>query len=171
MDRILIILLYILLFLVMYIDINKKYIPNILNFSILVLSIFICGIDKVDSFFIGASCYTLPILIFYGYISDIFKKEVFGFGDIKLIIPLGGLLYLGEINNLGEINIFLQIYIFYLLVFSLATLYIIIYIVISYCRNKSVKIKGVELAFAPYICLAFIIIYNFNLVEKIIEKI
>ena len=165
MDRILIILLYILLFLVMYIDINKKYIPNILNFSILVLSIFICGIDKVGIFFIGASCYTLPILIFYGYISDIFKKEVFGFGDIKLIIPLGGLLYL------GEINIFLQIYIFYLLVFSLATLYIIIYIVISYCRNKSVKIKGVELAFAPYICLAFIIIYNFNLIEKIIKKI
>ncbi len=40
MDRILIILLYILLFLVMYIDINKKYIPNVLNFSILVLSIF-----------------------------------------------------------------------------------------------------------------------------------
>lgn len=165
MDRILIILLYILLFLVMYIDINKKYIPNILNFSILILSVFIYGLNRVDSFFIGASCYTLPILIFYGYISDIFKKEVFGFGDIKLIIPLGGLLYL------GEINIFLQIYIFYLLVFSLATLYIIIYIVISYCRNKSVKIKGVELAFAPYICLAFIIIYNFNLVEKIIEKI
>ncbi|WP_336160436.1 A24 family peptidase [Fusobacterium polymorphum] len=165
MDRILIILLYILLFLVMYIDINKKYIPNILNFAILVLSIFIYGIDKVDIFFIGASCYTLPILIFYGYISDILKKEVFGFGDIKLIIPLGGLLYL------GEINIFLQIYIFYLLVFLLATLYIIIYIVMSYCRNKPVKIRGVELAFAPYICLAFIIIYNFNLIERIIERI
>ena len=165
MDRILIILLYLLLFLVMYIDINKKYIPNILNFSILVLSIFIYEIDKIDSFFIGASCYTLPILIFYGYVSDILKKEVFGFGDIKLIIPLGGLLYQ------GEINIFLQIYIFYLLVFLLATLYIIIYIVMSYCRNKPVKIRGVELAFAPYICLAFIIIYNFNLIEKIIERI
>ena len=155
MDRILIILLYILLFLVMYIDINKKYIPNILNFSILILSVFIYGLNRVDSFFIGASCYTLPILIFYGYMSDILKKEVFGFGDIKLIIALGGLLYQ------GEINIFLQIYIFYLLVFSLASLYIIIYIVTSYCRNKSVKIRGVELAFAPYICLAFITIYNY----------
>ena len=165
MDRILIILLYILLFLVMYIDINKKYIPNILNFSILVLSIFICCIDKINSFFIGASCYTLPILVFYGYISDILKKEVFGFGDIKLIISLGGLLYL------GEINIFLQIYIFYLLVFSLATLYIIAYIVINYCRSRKVKIKGVEIAFAPYICIAFIIIYNHNLIDKIIERI
>ena len=165
MGKILIVFLYILLFFVMYIDINKKYIPNILNFSILVLSIFICGIDRIDIFFIGASCYTLPILILYGYISDILKKEVFGFGDIKLIISLGGLLYQ------GEINIFLQIYIFYLLVFLLATLYIIIYIVISYCRNKPMKIRGVELAFAPYICLAFIIIYNFNLIERIIERI
>ena len=165
MDRILIILLYILLFLVMYIDINKKYIPNILNFSILILSVFIYGLNRVDSFFIGASCYTLPILIFYGYMSDILERAVFGFGDIKLIISVGGLLYQ------GEINIFLQIYIFYLLVFLLATLYIIIYIVISYCRNKPLKIRGVELAFAPYICLAFIIIYNFNLIERIIERI
>ena len=165
MDKILIIFLYIALIFVMYIDINKKYIPNILNFSILVLSVFICGIDKANDFFIGASCYTLPILVFYGYISDILKKEVFGFGDIKLIISVGGLLYQ------GEINIFLQIYIFYLLVFSLASFYIIIYIVTSYCRNKTVKIKGVEIAFAPYICIAFIIIYNFNLIEKIIERI
>ena len=153
MDRILIILLYFLLFLVMYIDINKKYIPNILNFSILILSVFIYGLNRVDSFFIGASCYTLPILIFYGYMSDILEREVFGFGDIKLIISVGGLLYQ------GEINIFLQIYIFYLLVFSLASLYIIIYIVTSYCRNKTVKIKGVEIAFAPYICIAFIIAF------------
>lgn len=165
MDRILIILLYILLFLVMYIDINKKYIPNILNFSILIISVFIYGLNRVDSFFIGASCYTLPILIFYGYMSDILEREVFGFGDIKLIISIGGLLYQ------GEINIFLQIYIFYLLVFSLASLYIIIYIVTSYCRNKTVKIKGVEIAFAPYICIAFIIIYNHNLIDKIIERI
>ena len=165
MDRILIILLYILLFLVMYIDINKKYIPNILNFSILVLSVFICGIDKANDFFIGASCYTLPILIFYGYMSDILEREVFGFGDIKLIIPVGGLLYQ------KEIALFLQIYIFYLLVFSLATLYIIGYIVINYCRSRKVKIKGVEIAFAPYICIAFIIIYNHNLINRIIERI
>ena len=139
----------------MYIDINKKYIPNILNFSILVLSIFICGIDRIDIFFIGASCYTLPILIFYGYISDILKKEVFGFGDIKLIISLGGLLYL------GEINIFLQIYIFYLLVFSIATLYITFYLCVYFCKNRALKIRGVEIAFAPYICIAFFIIYNY----------
>ena len=121
-------------------------------------------IEKNIDFYSMCEHHFLP---FFGTIGIAYvpNKKIFGFGDIKLIIPLGGLLYQ------GEINIFLQIYIFYLLVFSLATLYIIIYIVISYCRNKSVKIKGVELAFAPYICLAFIIIYNFNLIEKIIERI
>ena len=92
MDKILIIFLYIALIFVMYIDINKKYIPNVLNFSILILSVFIRGISEIENFFIGAACYVLPILIFYGYVSDILKREVFGFGDIKLIIALGGLL-------------------------------------------------------------------------------
>ena len=155
MDKILIIFLYIALIFVMYIDINKKYIPNVLNFSILILSVFIRGISEIENFFIGAACYVLPILIFYGYISDILKREVFGFGDIKLIIALGGLLYH------SEINIFLQIYIFYLLVFSIATLYITFYICIYFCKNRALKIRGVEIAFAPYICIAFFIIYNY----------
>ena len=90
-----------------------------------------------------------------GYVSDILKREVFGFGDIKLIIALGGLLYH------SEINIFLQIYIFYLLVFSIATLYITFYLCIYFCKNRVLKIRGVEIAFAPYICIAFFIIYNY----------
>ena len=155
MDKILIIFLYIALIFVMYIDINKKYIPNVLNFSILILSVFIRVISEIENFFIGAACYVLPILIFYGYVSDILKREVFGFGDIKLIIALGGLLYH------SEINIFLQIYIFYLLVFLFATLYIIFYICIYFCRNRALKIRGVEIAFAPYICITFFIIYNY----------
>lgn len=153
MDKILIIFLYIVLFLVMYVDINKKYIPNVLNFSILILSMFIRGLTEIENFFIGAACYVL--LIFYGYVSDILKREVFGFGDIKLIIALGGLLYH------SEINIFLQIYIFYLFVFSIATLYISFYICVYFCKNRALKIRGVEIAFAPYICIAFFIIYNY----------
>ena len=59
MDKILIIFLYIALFLVMYVDINKKYIPNVLNFSILILSMFIRGLTEIENFFIGAACYLL----------------------------------------------------------------------------------------------------------------
>ena len=89
MDRVLIVILYILLALIMYIDINRKYIPNFLNFSIFGLAIFITGLENFESFFIGSACYSLPIILIYGYLSDLLKKEVFGFGDIKLIISLG----------------------------------------------------------------------------------
>ena len=66
MDRILILIIYALLTMIMYIDINKKYIPNILNFIILLLAIIYRGFLDIENFFIGAACYSLPILIFYG---------------------------------------------------------------------------------------------------------
>lgn len=153
MDRILILFFSALLIAVMYIDINKKYIPNFLNFSILIISLFVRGIADVENFFIGAACYSLPILIFYGYVSDILEKEVFGFGDIKLIVSLGGILYQ------TELNLFLQIYLFYLLTFTLATVYIIFSYILSLLRKKKTNLKK-EIAFAPYLCLSFFILYN-----------
>ena len=155
MDRVLIVILYILLALIMYIDINRKYIPNFLNFSIFGLAIFITGLENFESFFIGSACYSLPIILIYGYLSDLLKKEVFGFGDIKLIISLGGLIY----NN--KINLFLQVYIFYLLVFSLATIFILTLFLKNIFCKKKIKLKGRELAFAPYISLTAIIMYNY----------
>ena len=156
MDRILILIIYALLTMIMYIDINKKYIPNILNFIILLLAIIYRGFWDIEIFFIGAACYSLPILIFYGYVSDILDREVFGFGDIKLIIGLGGLLYK------VEQSLFLQIYIFYLLVFSLATLYLLSYYIFNLTQKKKIKLRGKEIAFAPYICISFFILNNIN---------
>ena len=153
MDRVLIVILYILLALIMYIDINRKYIPNFLNFSIFGLAIFITGLENFESFFIGSACYSLPIILIYGYLSDLLKKEVFG--DIKLIISLGGLIY----NN--KINLFLQVYIFYLLVFSLATIFILTLFLKNIFCKKKIKLKGRELAFAPYISLTAIIMFNY----------
>lgn len=147
MDRILILIIYALLTMIMYIDINKKYIPNILNFIILLLAIIYRGFLDIENFFIGAACYSLPILIFYGYVSDILDREVLGFG---------GLLYK------VEQSLFLQIYIFYLLVFSLATLYLLSYYIFNLTQKKKIKLRGKEIAFAPYICISFFILNNIN---------
>lgn len=163
MDRILIFIFYGLLILIMYTDINKKIIPNSLNILVLILGI-ILKRNMMENFFIGVACYTLPILVFYAYVSDFLEKEVFGFGDIKLIMAVGGMLY----NE--NINLFLQIYIFYLLMFLLALIYIIIYILVVYLRKKEVKLKGVELAFAPYICLSFITLFNYNYLLGIVYE-
>lgn len=158
MDRILIYVLYLIFLVIMYIDTNKKYIPNLLNFFLLILCIFIRGLDEIQLFFIGASVYTLPILLVYGYISDLLKKEAIGFGDIKLIIALGGLLYV------ESINLFLQIYIFYSISFISASLFIIFLYIYKLLFKKNYALKNKEIAFAPFICLSFMILYNFSFI-------
>lgn len=162
MDRLLICIFYFMLFLIMYIDINKKYIPNFLNFSLLILCFFIRGLNESSLFFIGASIYTLPILLLYAYVSDLLKKEIIGFGDIKLIIALGGLLYI------ENINLFLQIYIFYLISFVSASLFIIFLYIYKFLLKKSYSLKNKEIAFAPFICISFIFLYNFNPIVEFI---
>lgn len=166
MDRILIYLLYTLLLLIMYIDTNKKYIPNFLNILILFLSIYIKGLCNFYEFFIGAGIFVLPSLLMYGYLSDFLKKDVLGFGDIKLIISLGGLAYL------GDKSLFLQVYIFYLLSFASASLYILFLFIYKYTWNKKIILRNKQLAFSPFLCISFLVCYNFSeLLEKFYEKI
>lgn len=158
MDRLLIFLLYISILFIIFFDINKKYIPNILNFFLLIFCFFIRGLNNIETFFIGASTYTLPVLLLYGYISDLLKREVIGFGDIKLIIALGGLLYTPQINLL------LQIYIFYLITFLTASFFILFMVIYTFFSRTKQNLKNKEIAFSPFICISFVILYNLNLI-------
>lgn len=154
MDRILEFFLTICLLIIMYIDINKKYIPNFLN----ILLFFICLLIKRNdlyTFFVGSATFSLPIVLFYGYVSDFLEKEVIGFGDIKLISALGGLIFK---NNL---NIFLQIYLFYFFIFSSAALFILLLFIYNYILNKEFYLKNKELPLAPYICIVSLVLYKF----------
>lgn len=107
MDRILIILL---LLIIIYIDIRKLYIPNALNLLLLGVAIWYRGFDyyEIEKGILGMGVYVLPLLILYGYLSDILQKEVFGFGDIKLILSLGYVL---------GYTTFYDVYIYYLVTF------------------------------------------------------
>lgn len=138
----------------MYIDINKKYIPNSLNLALLILAFYIRGFNESIYCFIGSSVYSLPILLLYGYVSDYLKKEIIGFGDLKLIVALGGLLYV------ETINLFLQIYIFYLITFGVASLFILFLFIYNLTLKKKHKLKNKEIPFAPFICISFFILYN-----------
>lgn len=154
MDRVLIILFIFLILIIMYIDINKKYIPNFLNFFLLIIVIFF-KFENLEELFIGAGIYTLPIIILYGYGSDIMNKEIIGFGDVKLIISLGAILYS------SNINIFLQVYIFYLSTFLIASLFILLLFVCTLFNGEKINFKNRELAFAPFIIIAFVLNFYF----------
>lgn len=141
MDRVLIIFI---LLIIVYIDVRKLYIPNFLNFSLLVIAIYLKKFDYeiVENSVIGMGVYTLPLLFLYGYLSDILGREVFGFGDIKLLLSLGYIL--------GYSNFF-DIYLYYLISFISASFIGIIFLIGKHKRK--------EIPFSPFLILSFLILW------------
>lgn len=134
------IILLILTLLIIKIDLKKLYIPDLLNILFLLATIVYKGND-IENSVIGAGVYTLPLIIIYGYISDILKKEVIGFGDIKFMIGTGYLLGYTD---------FYDLYFFYLIAFVLGGIYGV-YLLI---KNKA---KETEMPFSPFLILALYI--------------
>lgn len=142
MDRVLIL---IILLIIIYIDIRKLYIPNFLNISLLCLGIFYKGKEYliVENSILGMGIYVLPLLLLYGYLSDLLKKEVFGFGDIKLVLALGYIL--------GYTN-FYDVYIYYILTFGIGA---VCGVVLGLLRRD---FKG-ETPFSPFLIIGFLYLW------------
>lgn len=136
------ILLFILTLLIMKIDLKKLYIPNILNFLFLIGVIVYKGND-IENSVIGAGIYPLPLIILYGYVSDLLKKEVVGFGDIKFMISIGYLLGYTD---------FYDLYFFYFLAFLLGGIYGVVLLII---RKEN---REVQMPFSPFLILALYIV-------------
>ena len=139
-----IVLIIIILSIIMWIDIKKLYIPNFLNLLLLIIAIYLKKFDYeiIENSIIGMGIYTLPLLFLYGYLSDILNKEVFGFGDIKLLMTLGYIL--------GYSNFF-DIYLFYLISFISASFMGIILLIR--------KTKRKEIPFSPFLIIGFLFLW------------
>lgn len=131
-------------------DLKNKIIPDIFNFFIIGL-----GIMKIVFFngsfeksVIGMGVYPLILILVYGYISEILKKEVIGFGDIKL---------LGAIGFYNGYSGLYDILLLYNIIFTGAFLIIFPF----YFFKKEIRKK--EIPFAPFIVLGILI---FNLSRK-----
>jgi leader peptidase (prepilin peptidase)/N-methyltransferase len=137
MGNLFLVFLLIVSFIIFVIDIKKLYIPNTINIIFFVMAVCYRGFDlyKIENGILGAGVYTLPLLFFYGYGSDLAQKEIMGFGDIKLMIGIG-------------YSDFYTIYIYYLETFVIAALFGIVYIV------KKKTVRG-EIAFSPFLLFSF----------------
>lgn len=152
MENLLLILLLIVSFIIFVIDIKKLYIPNTINIIFFITAVCYKGIDiyEIEKGILGAGVYTLPLLFFYGYGSDILKKEVMGFGDIKLMAGIGYVLGYSD---------FYAVYIYYLETFIIAAIFGMLYII------KKKTASG-EIAFSPFLLFSF---YCILFMEKIWE--
>ena len=98
-------LLYIMLFIIAYYDYKKKI---IIDKGIVFLFIygFIESINSNDleNYFLGMCTYPFILLAIYS-MEDYFEKQLIGFGDIKLMMVLGGII---KYHGIYDILIFYQ---------------------------------------------------------------
>jgi leader peptidase (prepilin peptidase)/N-methyltransferase len=80
------------------IDWENYYIPDRFTLGLMILGYgfsFFNGVG-IERSFIGSACYAFFFVIIYGYGERVFKKEVLGFGDVKLAAGIGSIVgYLG----------------------------------------------------------------------------
>ena len=144
--------LFILLFFISLKDLKEKEIPNFLTLGIIFLGVLkiIFLHEDFEKNFLGFGTFSIFFLFLYGYASDFLKKEIIGFGDIKLIGAAGFYFGYSGIYNL---------IIFHNIIFILGFLFLIPIFFL-----KKIK-KEEEIPFAPCICLGAVI-YKF-FVERI----
>lgn len=144
--------LFILLFFISLKDLKEKEIPNFLTLGIIFLGVLkiIFLHEDFEKNFLGFGTFSIFFLFLYGYASDFLKKEIIGFGDIKLIGAAGFYFGYSGIYNL---------IIFHNIIFILGFLFLIPIFFL-----KKIK-KEEEIPFAPCICLGAVV-YKF-FVERI----
>lgn len=123
------------------VDYKEYCIPDCLTFALLLLGLIYRGIylDDLEGMMVGTGVITIPFLLLYGYVSELLKKEVLGFGDIKLAMGIGSMA--------GGV-IVERFYHFYLIAFVSASIYGIALMVIKKERC------GMRIPMAPFISLA-----------------
>lgn len=143
---------FITLFFISIKDLKEKEIPNFLTLGIIFLGILkiIFLREDFEKKFLGFGVFPVFFLFLYGYAGDFLKKEIIGFGDIKLVSGIGFYFGYSGIYNL---------IIFHNIIFILGFLFLIPIFFL-----KKIK-KEEEIPFAPCICLGAVI-YKF-FVERV----
>ena len=134
---------YITFFYICMTDIKKKIIPDS-GFIILVITGLLKGMAKgnLEGYFLGMCVYPMPLIILY-ILEDYFKKELIGFGDIKLMMGIGG--------NMGYKSL-AEVVKFYHVVYFLAGITVILFLLYMKYKGK----KAEYIPFAPFLATGFI---------------
>ncbi|RRD39352.1 prepilin peptidase [Leptotrichia sp. OH3620_COT-345] len=126
------------------VDIKKKIISEA-GFIILMFIGFQKALSdsSLTDYYLGICTFSLPLLILY-IVEDYIKKEIIGFGDIKLMMAVGGIFKYRNIREIME---------FYLLLYILSG--IAVCFLLLYFKYK--KKKSEYVPFAPFIIVSHIV--------------
>jgi len=110
MNIVLEIVKYCIFFRIIWIDLKKRIIPEE-SFVILLVLGFILAIENtnLEGYYLGICAYSMPMIVLY-ILEDYFGKTLIGFGDVKLMMGIGGLLEYFGIEKI--LNFYMILYIF-----------------------------------------------------------
>ena len=121
------------------VDIETYTIPDRFYIMLLIISFIYSSIsNNLESWLLGTASYGFPLLLLY-FISGIIQKEIIGFGDIKLMYAVGGVLSYSGVKNL---------LLFYEILYLSSGFFALFLIFI---RKNSLKSYA---AFAPFRCFS-----------------
>ena len=138
---------YCIFFRIIWVDVKKRIIPEESAVILLILGL-ITAVqnDNFEKYYLGICAYSMPMIVLY-ILEDYFGKMLIGFGDVKLMMGIGGLLGYFEIEKV--LNFYMILYIFSGII---AFLFLFL---------KKWK-KYEYIPFAPFIVISYVIFRIFN---------
>ena len=138
---------YCIFFRIIWVDVKKRIIPEESAVILLILGL-ITAVqnDNLEKYYLGICAYSMPMIVLY-ILEDYFGKMLIGFGDVKLMMGIGGLLGYFEIEKV--LNFYMILYIFSGIIAFLCLF-----------RKKGKKYEYIP--FAPFIVISYIIFRIFN---------
>ena len=138
---------YCIFFRIIWVDVKKRIIPEESAVILIILGL-ITAVqnDNLEKYYLGICAYSMPMIVLY-ILEDYFGKMLIGFGDVKLMMGIGGLLGYFEIEKV--LNFYMILYIF-----SGVIAFLFLFL-------KKWK-KYEYIPFAPFIVISYIIFRIFN---------
>ena len=83
---------YCIFFRIIWVDVKKRIIPEESAVILIILGL-ITAVqnDNLEKYYLGICAYSMPMIVLY-ILEDYFGKMLIGFGDVKLMMGIGGLL-------------------------------------------------------------------------------
>ena len=95
---------------IVWVDIKRKIIPEKSVITLLVIGLILAlQSHNLEKYYLGICAYSMPMIILY-ILEDYVNKTLIGFGDIKLMMGIGGLLKYTGMENV--INFYMILYVF-----------------------------------------------------------
>ncbi len=127
---------------IVWVDIKRKIIPEKSVITLLVIGLILAlQSHNLEKYYLGICAYSMPMIILY-ILEDYVNKTLIGFGDIKLMMGIGGLLKYTGMENV--IN-------FYIILYSFSGIVAFLFLFLK-------KWKKYEyIPFAPFIVISYVI--------------